>query len=83
MLCLAASADTTGKLHRQPTFGLWPTALRQDLRSALTGGLRKIVLWTDSHQSGTAIFPSDPFDPFFNINTPEDIIEAENLMGRA
>lgn len=82
-LCLAASADPSGKLHRQPTFGLWPTALRHDLRTALNGGLRKIVLWTDSHQAGTATFSSLPFDPFFNINTPEDIIVAEKLMGLA
>jgi molybdopterin-guanine dinucleotide biosynthesis protein A len=81
-LCLAASADPAGKLHRQPTFGLWPTALRHDLRDALTGGLRKIVLWTDSHNAGTAEFASIPFDPFFNINTPEDITEAEKLMGQ-
>jgi len=82
-LCLAASCDPSGKLHRQPTFGLWPTALRHDLREALTGGLRKIVLWTDSHQAGTAEFPSLPFDPFFNINTPEDITEAETLLRQA
>jgi molybdopterin-guanine dinucleotide biosynthesis protein A len=79
-LCLAASADPSGKMHRQPTFGLWPTALRHDLRAALQNGLRKIVIWTDSHQAGLAEFPSQPFDPFFNINTPEDIIEAETLM---
>jgi molybdenum cofactor guanylyltransferase len=82
-LCLAASADPTGKMHRQPTFGLWPVALRDDLRRALTGGLRKIVLWTDSHNAGTAEFSSQPFDPFFNINTPDDIIAAEALMGQA
>ena len=82
-LCLAASADPSGKMHRQPTFGLWPTDLRHDLRSALLGGLRKIVLWTDSHQAGLAEFPSVPFDPFFNINTPEDITEVENLMRQA
>ena len=82
-LCLAASADPSGKMHRQPTFGLWPVALRDDLRAALTGGLRKIVLWTDSHNAGTATFPSRPFDPFFNINTPDDIIAAETLMGQA
>jgi molybdopterin-guanine dinucleotide biosynthesis protein A len=81
-LCLAASADASGKMHRQPTFGLWPTALRHDLRAALTGGLRKIVLWTDSHNAGAAEFPSHPFDPFFNINTPQDIVEAEKLMGQ-
>jgi molybdopterin-guanine dinucleotide biosynthesis protein A len=70
-------------MHRQPTFGLWPVALRDDLRRALTDGLRKIVLWTDSHNAGTAEFSSQPFDPFFNINTPDDIIAAEALMGQA
>ena len=80
-LALAASRDDSGKLWQHPTFGLWPVALRDDLRAALEGGLRKIVLWTDRHAAGIAEFPSDPFDPFFNINTPEDIAEAERLVG--
>ncbi len=46
----------------------------------LIGDLRKIVLWTDAHGAGTARFDSKPFDPFFNINTPDDIAEAEALM---
>jgi molybdopterin-guanine dinucleotide biosynthesis protein A len=79
-LALAASRDGEGKLWQHPTFGLWPIALRADLREALKGGLRKIVLWTDRHGAGIAEFPSDPFDPFFNINTPEDIAEAERLI---
>ncbi|MCB2135706.1 MAG: molybdenum cofactor guanylyltransferase MobA [Rhodobacteraceae bacterium] len=78
-LALAASRDAEGKLWQHPTFGLWPVALRDDLRAALEGGLRKIVLWTERHGAGVAEFPSDPFDPFFNINTPEDIAEAEGL----
>ena len=82
-LCLAASPDDTGRMQRHPTFGLWPVALRDDLRAALTGGLRKIVLWTDGHGAGTAAFPSDPFDPFFNVNTPDDLALAEILAGRA
>ena len=82
-LCLAASPDETGRVQRQPTFGLWPVALRDDLRAALTGGLRKIVIWTDQHQAGQAVFDSVPFDPFFNVNTPEDILTAEALMGAA
>jgi len=82
-LALAASPDETGRLQRHPTFGLWPVALREDLRAALSGGLRKIVLWTDAHGAGTAAFAADPFDPFFNVNTPEDIIEAERIAGRA
>ncbi len=79
-LALAASPDETGRLQRHPTFGLWPVALREDLRSALAGGLRKIVLWTDQHDGGTASFASEPYDPFFNINTPEDIAMAERLL---
>ncbi len=80
-LALAASTDDAGRIWRQPTFGLWPVALRDDLRAALTGGLRKIVLWTDGHGAGQAVFASDPFDPFFNVNTPEDIGRAEALVG--
>lgn len=79
-LCLAASPDESGKLQRHPTFGLWPVALRDDLRAALQDGLRKIVLWTDRHGAGQAVFGRDPFDPFFNINTPQDIATAEALM---
>lgn len=82
-LALAASPDETGKLWHHPTFGLWPVALRGDLRAALKGGLRKVVLWTDKHEAGTASFASSPFDPFFNINTPEDIEAAEELVERA
>ncbi len=32
-----------------PTFGLWPVALREDLRAALAGGVRKVVDWTGRH----------------------------------
>ncbi|MGB7271298.1 MAG: molybdenum cofactor guanylyltransferase MobA [Albidovulum sp.] len=79
-LALAATEDADGKIWRQPTFGLWPVALRHDLRAALKGGLRKIVIWTDQHHAGTAPFAGTPFDPFFNINTPEDIAQAEILL---
>lgn len=75
-LVLAASDG-----RRHPTFGLWPVALREDLRRALQDGLRKIVLWTDQHGAETADFPTTPFDPFFNINTPDDIAQAERLIG--
>ena len=81
-LALAATREGD-KLWRHPTFGLWPVALRDDLRAALQGGLRKVVLWTDRHGAGTAEFPSAPVDPFFNINTPEDIAIAERLAGQA
>ncbi|MEX0318909.1 MAG: molybdenum cofactor guanylyltransferase MobA [Ruegeria sp.] len=72
-----------GKVNRHPTFGLWPVALRDDLRAALNDGLRKVVLWTDKHGGREALFPADPFDPFFNVNTPEDLARAETLLEQA
>ncbi|MFW5881371.1 MAG: molybdenum cofactor guanylyltransferase MobA [Roseicyclus sp.] len=67
-------------VNRHPTFGLWPTGLRDDLRAALAEGLRKVVLWTDRHGAAEALFEDAPFDPFFNINTPRDLAEAERLV---
>ncbi len=67
------------KVNRHPTFGLWPVALRDDLRASLNDGLRKVVQWTDKNDGREALFPVDPFDPFFNVNTPEDLQRAANL----
>ncbi|WP_170469085.1 molybdenum cofactor guanylyltransferase MobA [Ruegeria arenilitoris] len=68
------------RVNRHPTFGLWPVALRDDLREALNGGLRKVVLWTDKHDGREALFPAEPFDPFFNVNTPDDLTRAQQLL---
>ncbi len=76
-IALAASGNPA---RLQPTFGLWPVSLRDDLRAALKGGLRKILDWTDRHGAAIAAFDAAPFDPFFNINRPEDLIRAEKLL---
>lgn len=67
-------------LIRHPTFGLWPVALRDDLRAALRGGLKKVVLWTDRHGGREALFETAGPDPFFNVNTPEDLSHAEEML---
>lgn len=72
-MALAATPD-----GRHPTFGLWPVALRNDLRAALNDGLRKVVLWTDKHGAATAKFPHDA--AFFNVNTPDDLATAEAML---
>ena len=79
-IALAATKIEGGKTVRHPTFGLWPVALRDDLRSALQDGLRKVVLWTDQHGAETHVFDSGEIDPFFNINTPEDLELANKMM---
>lgn len=67
---------------RHPTFGLWPVDLRDDLREALQNGVRKVVQWTDGHGTAIAHFDDAPFDPFFNVNTPEDLTRAHELLAR-
>jgi molybdopterin-guanine dinucleotide biosynthesis protein A len=73
-----ACARSAGQTH--PPIGLWPMALRSDLRAALAGGERKIDRWTARHGCATADWPAEPFDPFFNANAPEDLAEAERLL---
>lgn len=82
-LVLAATPDPKRGTVRQPTFGLWPVALRDDLRTALQGGLRKVVMWTEAHDGREAVFADGPPDPFFNVNTPEDLDEARVLLEAA
>jgi molybdopterin-guanine dinucleotide biosynthesis protein A len=82
-IALAATPDDRpgreGKLARHPTFGLWPVSLRDDLRAALEEGVRKVVLWTDRHGAASVEFDATPFDPFFNVNTPDDMAKAERI----
>ena len=70
----------TKGLIRHPTFGLWPVALRHDLREALSDGLKKVVLWTEKHGGREVVFDDPDTDPFFNVNTPEDLVEAERRL---
>lgn len=81
-IALAASPDETGAARRHPTFGLWPVALKEELRAELSGGLRKIVLWADRHDAATAAFSTGSVDPFFNVNTPEDMTRATAILAR-
>ncbi|MFK7879230.1 molybdenum cofactor guanylyltransferase MobA [Roseobacter sp.] len=79
-LVLSATPNRERGRVRHPTFGLWPVALREDLRAAIQGGLRKVVLWTDAHGGREALFPVTTIDPFFNVNTPDDLARAEALL---
>ncbi|MBE0454978.1 molybdenum cofactor guanylyltransferase MobA [Roseovarius autotrophicus] len=75
----ATRSMSRGGHVRHPTFGLWPVALRHDLRAALEGGLRKVVLWTEKQGGREALF--DETDAFFNVNTPEDLALAQRRAG--
>ncbi len=73
-----ACARSGGQAH--PPIGLWPVFLREDLRAALTAGERKIDRWTARHGCAHADWPTQPLDPFFNANTPEELAEAGRLL---
>jgi molybdenum cofactor guanylyltransferase len=73
-----AVAASQGRSH--PVIGLWKVALRDALREALVvEGLRKVDDWTGRYRVATVAWPADPFDPFFNANTIDDLAEAERL----
>ena len=74
-----ACAETNGRTH--PVFGLWPVRLREDLRHALVvEELRKVDLWTARHGLASVDYPALVVDPFFNINRPEDLERAEQIV---
>ncbi len=73
-----ACARSAGQAH--PPIGLWPVALREDLRAALLAGERKIDRWTARHGVALVDWPAEPYDPFFNANAPEDLCEATRLL---
>jgi len=74
-----ACAETNGRTH--PVFGLWPVRLREDLRHALVvEDIRKVDRWTARYGLAEVSFPAEVVDPFFNINRPEDIVEAERIV---
>jgi molybdopterin-guanine dinucleotide biosynthesis protein A len=72
-----ACARSAGQVH--PVFGLWSVDLRADLRRSLKTGERKIDRWTARHGIALADFTAEPIDPFFNVNTPEDLLRAEAM----
>ncbi len=77
-IVLAATRDPERGILRQPTFGLWPVDLADDLEQALSAGTRKIVAWANLHGVAEVVYDPDPFDPFFNVNTPGDMLTARS-----
>jgi len=73
-----AVAASGGQSH--PVIGLWSVALREELRRALVvEDIRRVDRWTARYALATVTWPAEPFDPFFNANTVDDIAAAERL----
>ena len=69
----ASLKDHKQRRDLHPVFGLWKTYLLDDLRRELERGVRKVTLWSEKHKTSSVCFANDLIDPFFNINTPDDI----------
>jgi len=73
-------AKSNDKIH--PVIGLWKSDLLEDLEKNLNNGTRKIMLWAQCHSFDTQNFDQKFFDPFFNINFREDLIQAKEIEDR-
>jgi molybdopterin-guanine dinucleotide biosynthesis protein A len=74
-LACAASGERT-----HYAVGLWPIRLRQDLhRAVVEQNTRRLGEWVRLHGHAEASWPPSPVDPFFNINTPDDLSKAQAL----
>jgi len=70
--------------HIHPVVALWNLDLRHELRHALeVDNIRKVSDWIMRFDPAKVSWPTEPFDPFFNANTPDDIAEAERLAAFA
>ncbi|MGY5807530.1 molybdenum cofactor guanylyltransferase MobA [Rhizobium sp. LEGMi198b] len=79
-----AIAASLGRDH--PVFGLWPVSLADDLATWLVkDDKRRVRDYLARHSVRTVEFamiqtPIGSLDPFFNVNTPEDLIAAETWL---
>jgi molybdenum cofactor guanylyltransferase len=77
-----ACAVSDGQAH--PVFGLWRLDLREAMRHALTvEKIFKVDRWTARYKVAMVSFETNPVDPFFNANRPDDLAAADALLAKA
>ncbi len=73
-----ACAASNGRTH--PVVALWPVSIRDELRHALAvDGVRKVGAFLQRYPMVTVDWLAIPADPFFNVNDPADLAEADRL----
>jgi len=76
-------AASNGRRH--PVFGLWPITLADALEHFLVEEEnRKVMLFVQRYKNAIVDFPNstNDEDPFFNVNTPDDMSVAEKIAAR-
>lgn len=77
---IAVAATSAGI---QPTFSLWHASLLGKIDSVLNSGkIPRLQDWITQQKHALVEFPIGEPDPFFNINTPQDLYTAEALLSR-
>jgi molybdopterin-guanine dinucleotide biosynthesis protein A len=77
-----AVAASCGRTHH--AIALWDISLREDLRAALTQkDERKVSAFIARYAHVVVDWPVAPYDPFFNVNRPEDITQAAAIAAQA
>lgn len=67
-----------GGLH--PACGLWRVHAAKSLGVYLAQGRRSLIGFAEAVGFVAAEWMAEPFDPFFNINTPEELAAAEKIV---
>ena len=65
---------------RHNIFGLWSLDLMEQLETDILKGARKVEFWANTIGVNIVNFKYKKPDPFFNINTKEDLKKAIELM---
>jgi molybdopterin-guanine dinucleotide biosynthesis protein A len=73
-----ALASSGGYLH--PVCGLWRTSARERIAEYLASERRSLRGFAALIGFVAIDWPTAPFDPFFNINTADDLFEAERIV---
>lgn len=73
-----AVAASLGRRH--PVCGLWHPSLVGELEVALKDGVRKIEDFTAAYEPKIIDFAAADYDPFLNLNRPNDLTLAERLL---
>lgn len=73
-------ASSGGRLH--PACALWPVSLADAMAAYLAGGGRRLLDFTAMSGHAIAVWRGGKRDPFFNINTPDDLAAAEMRLSK-
>ena len=65
---------------RHNIFGLWSLKLINQLENDILKGERKVEVWANSIGVSTVNIDYKKMDPFFNINTKEDLKKAKEII---